>query len=127
MTASDPKAAAKSSLIVDDDSDMCWVLAAALNNVGCDAVTVSTGRDALSLINKQSFPVAFVDARLPDVDGLRLSEELRRVQPELRIFIISGYFLPDDADILEAMRTERINGFLAKPFQIGSVLSAVTQ
>jgi len=127
MVASRTKAAVKSALVVDDDEDMCWVLEAALKSVGCVTITVGTGRDALTLINRQAFPVAFVDARLPDVDGLRLSEEMRCVQPGLRIFIISGYFLTDDADILEAMRTQRINGFLAKPFQIGSILAAVME
>ncbi len=127
MAASEPKAAAKSALVVDDDPDMCWVLEAALEGVGCSAITVSTGRDALKLINTQSFPIAFVDARLPDIDGLRLSEQLRRVQPDLRIFIVSGYFLADDAEILEAIRTQKINGFLAKPFQVGSILAALME
>ncbi|ARN82436.1 response regulator [Methylocystis bryophila] len=127
MVSAETKTAATSALVVDDDKDMCWVLEAALKGVGCAAITASTGRDALDLIHRQAFPVAFVDARLPDIGGLRLSEELRCVRPELRIFIISGYFLADDADILDAMRTQRINGFLAKPFQIGSILAAVTE
>jgi DNA-binding NtrC family response regulator len=127
MVASGPKAAVQSALVVDDDLDMCWVLEAALKGVGCAAITVSTGRDALKLITTESFPIAFVDARLPDIDGLRLSEQLRRVQPELRIFIVSGYFLTDDAEILEAIRTQKINGFLAKPFQIGSILAALME
>ena len=38
--------------------------------------------------------------------------------------MISGYYLEDDARILEAMRESRIDGFLAKPFQIETIVKA---
>lgn len=112
------------ALVVDDDQDMCWVLETALACVGCAATTVSTAQDALNLIAKRIFPIAFVDARLPDMDGLRLSAELRDAQPGMRIIMISGYFLSDDKEISDAMRASKIDGFLAKPFQIESVFAA---
>ena len=68
--------------------------------------------------------MAFVDARLPDMDGMRLIEELRALRPSMRIIMISGYFLDDDVRILEAVRTAAIDGFLAKPFQIEAIVAA---
>ena len=46
-------------------------------------------------------------------------------RPAMRIFMISGYYLEDDARILEAMRASAIDGFLAKPFQIDAIVKAV--
>ncbi len=111
-------------LVVDDDQDMCWVLEAALAGLGYVVKTVGTARSAIASIADHAFLVAFVDARLPDMDGLRLVEELRGLRPAMRIIIISGYYLEDDARILKAMREARIDGFLAKPFQIETILRA---
>ncbi|VTZ21118.1 conserved hypothetical protein [Methylocella tundrae] len=112
-------------LIVDDDQDMCWVLEIALAGVGYTATTVGSAQSAISSLAEQSFPIAFVDARLPDMDGLRLVEKLRNMQPGMRIIMISGYFLEDDLRIIEAVRASEIDGFLAKPFRIDAIVDAV--
>lgn len=113
-------------LVVDDDQDMCWVLEAALVAAGCTVTTVGTAQLAISSVTDHAFPVAFVDARLPDMDGLRLVEELRRLRPTMRIIMISGYYLEDDMRISEAMRTSEIDRFLTKPFQIDAIVAAIT-
>lgn len=113
-------------LVVDDDQDMCWILEVALTGLGCAVTTAGSAKNAISSVASRTFPIAFVDARLPDMDGLRLIEELRSLQPEMRIIMISGYYLEDDVRILEAVRGSEIDGFLAKPFQIEAIIGAVT-
>lgn len=112
-------------LVVDDDRDMCWVLEVALAGLGCAVTTVDSARNAISSVAEHAFPIAFVDARLPDMDGLRLINELRRLRPAMRIIMISGYYLEDDMRISDAVRACEIDGFLAKPFQIDAVVAAV--
>lgn len=114
-------------LVVDDDQDMCWVLEVALAGIGCAVTTVQSAQGAISSAAGQAFPIAFVDARLPDMDGLRLVVELRRRRPAMRIIMISGYYLEDDLRISEAMSVHAIDGFLAKPFQIDAIVLAATQ
>lgn len=124
MAAFTIRQAPETILVVDDDQDMCWVLRVALAGLGYVARTVGTARSAISSIADHAFSVAFVDARLPDMDGLQLVGELRDLRPAMRIIMISGYYLEDDARILEAMRECRIDGFLAKPFQIETIVAA---
>ena len=111
-------------LVVDDDQDMCWALEGALSSLGCAVTSVESGRSAIAVVTEHAFPVAFVDARLPDMDGMRLIAELRALRPSMRIIMISGYFLEDDARIQEAVRTAAIDAFLAKPFQIDAIVAA---
>lgn len=113
-------------LVVDDDPDMCWVLEVALAGLGCGVTAVDSVRSAITSVAVHAFPIAFVDARLPDMDGLQLVEELRKLRPEMRIIMISGYYLEDDIRISEAVRACEIDGFLAKPFQIDAIVAAVT-
>ncbi|BDV34916.1 MULTISPECIES: response regulator [Methylocystis] len=119
--------APKTALVVDDDQDMCWVLEAALSRIDWMAVTANSAQEALGLISQQTFPIAFVDARLPDMDGFRLSARFRIIRPAMSVILISGYFLADDAGILDAMRASTIDGFLAKPFQIDAIAAAVSK
>jgi len=113
-------------LVVDDDQDMCWVLAVALAGLGCAVTTVESAQEAIASVAGHAFPIAFVDARLPDMDGLRLIAELRKLRPAMRIVMISGYYLEDDMRICEAVRSHEIDGFLAKPFQIDAIVAAVS-
>ena len=124
MAASAVRPAPETILVVDDDQDMFWVLEAALAGLGYVVKTVGTARNAIASVADHAFPVAFVDARLPDIDGLRLVEKLRGLRPAMRIIMISGYYPEDDARILKAMRESRIDGFLAKPFQIETIARA---
>jgi DNA-binding NtrC family response regulator len=124
LAASAVRRAPGTILVVDDDRDMCWVLEAALAGLGYLVKTVGTAQSAIASVADHAFPVVFVDARLPDMDGLRLVEELRGLRPTMRIIMISGYYLEDDARILNAMRESRIDGFLAKPFQIETIVKA---
>jgi len=126
LAASAVRPAPETILVVDDDQDMCWVLEAALAGLGYVVKTVGTARNAIASVADHAFPVAFVDARLPDIDGLRLVEKLRGLRPAMRIIMISGYYLEDDARILRAMRESRIDGFLAKPFQIEAIVKAAS-
>jgi len=125
LTPVNPKAIER-ALVVDDDQDMCWVLELALTDRGYAVKTVGTAQDAISSVADHPFPVAFVDARLPDIDGFRLVLELRRLRPAMRIIMISGYYLDDDARILEAKRVSAIDGFLTKPFKIDAIMTAAT-
>jgi CheY-like chemotaxis protein len=112
-------------LVVDDDVDMCWVLRVALTGLGCAVLTVATGGDAISAVVEKSFSLAFVDARLPDMDGLQLVGRLRSQQPRIRIVMISGYYLADDPRIVDAIRRSQIDQFVAKPFQIAAIAAAM--
>ncbi|MDR3517853.1 MAG: response regulator [Azospirillaceae bacterium] len=111
-------------LVVDDDQDMCWVLEATLAGIGCAVTTVISAHAAISVVAARAFPVAIVDARLPDMDGLLLIERLREFQPAMRIIVISGYYLDDDTRISEAVRASKINGFFTKPFRIEAIVTA---
>ena len=52
------------------------------------------------------------------MDGLRLVEALRSLRPAMRIIVISGYYLEDDARVLNAMRESRIDGSSPNPFKL---------
>jgi len=103
-------------LIVDDEPDLCWALEHILKRTGIRLEKALSGREALELVEPDRFPLAFVDAKLPDMEGLDLARRIREVDSAIRMVMISGYFYKEDVDVQEALAEGLICGFVGKPF-----------
>ena len=108
-------------LVVDDEPDMCWALENMLRPEGYAVTTTTTGAQALELLAAEFYAVAFVDAKLSDLDGLELAALIRQRSPNTAIVLISGYFYQEDRAITEAMQNELFIGFVAKPFDLKEI------
>ncbi len=108
-------------LIVDDEPDICWVLENVLRPEGYAVTTTTSGVQALELIRKEFFAAAFVDAKLPDLDGLELAACIRQDSPQTAIVLISGYFYKEDRAISERLQDGLFIGFIPKPFDLNQV------
>jgi len=108
-------------LVVDDEPDMCWALENILRPVGYAVNSTKSSREALVLLAEEPYAVAFVDAKLPDVDGLELAGLIRQQCPHTAIVLISGYFYREDKAIKEALTRDLFIGFVAKPFDLEEV------
>ena len=103
-------------LIVDDEPDMGWALEHLLNSQGFVTRKALSAREALNLLEQHRFACAFLDAKLPDMDGLELARRIREIAPGTRIIMVSGYFYRDDVSIQEAISQGLIIDFISKPF-----------
>ena len=113
-------------LVVDDEPEMCWILENILKKNGFTCQTVLNAQEAIALTERQSFRMAFLDAKLPDIDGLKLARRLRKFAPRLPIVIVSGYFYQDDATIEGALKSGLIAAFISKPFIHDEIARVIT-
>jgi len=112
-------------LIIDDEPDMCWALKHLLEKNGFLITKAADGREALDLLTSGSFQGVFLDAKLPDIEGLELARQFREKAPQMRIILISGYFYNDDVAVEKALGEGLICGFIGKPFLHEDILKAV--
>jgi len=119
------KAKTKVFLIVDDEPDMCWALEHMLKRNGFLSKTALNGQEAIRLMESNRFRVAFLDAKLPDIEGLELARRFREIDPGIHIVMISGYFYRDDDDVQNAMAEGLIKGFIGKPFDHDEILKSI--
>lgn len=112
-------------LIVDDEPDLCWALEHLLNSRKVPTQKALSAREALELIGKHRFSCVFLDAKLPDMDGLELARRLLTIAPGTRIMMVSGYFYRDDVSIQKAISQGVIRGFISKPFLQEEILEAL--
>jgi DNA-binding NtrC family response regulator len=115
----------QSVLVVDDDPDMCWVLKVTIELLGHSVITAPSGHQALGAVRLYDFPLAFIDARLPDMDGLQLASKMAQQHTMTKIILISGYYSEEDLSIVDAIQAMRVHGFLAKPFQLEAIESVL--
>ncbi len=115
----------KMFLIVDDEPDMCWALEYLLKTCGFPSKLARSGQEALRLVESNHFHLAFVDAKLPDIEGLTLARQIHTFDPSMGIIIISGYFYKDDVSIQSVIREGLICGFISKPFDHDEILKII--
>jgi len=82
-------------IIIDDDTALHRVFTRILQKEGYTIETAETGKEALEKIQKNSFQVALIDVKLPDVNGLDLLPILKETAPSMVKIIITGYSIPD--------------------------------
>jgi CheY-like chemotaxis protein len=109
-------------LIVDDEPDMGWALEHLLHSYGFVTQKAQSSREALNLMEQHQFACAFLDAKLPDMDGLELARCIKVIAPATRIIMVSGYFYRDDVFIQDAMSRGLIVDFISKPFPREEIL-----
>ncbi len=112
-------------LVVDDEEDMCWALENVLKNKGYSITSTTSGINAITLIKQKTFNIAFVDIKLPDIDGLELAGLIKRENPSINIIIISGYYYEDDGKIQKGLHNGAYVAFIGKPFDINEVRNAI--
>ena len=112
-------------LIVDDELDTCWALEHILRRCAIRCERALTAAAALDQMRWRSFTLAFLDVKLPDLDGLELARQIRAIDPALPIILVSGYFYKDDAAIQHAQAEGLIRDFIGKPFLHDELMRAV--
>jgi len=112
-------------LVVDDEPDMCWALQNMLGAVDFGVTTATRGADALELVTHHPYALAFVDAKLPDLDGLELALLIHQRSPQTSVVLISGYYYEEDRAISEGMQAGHFAGFIAKPFDLKEIRAIV--
>ena len=112
-------------LIVDDEPDMCWALEHLLNKQGFVTRKGLSAQEGLNLMAQHQFTYAFLDAKLPDMDGLELARRIKEIAPDLHIVMVSGFYYQDDDSIQEAISRGLIEVFINKPFLQEEILKAL--
>lgn len=100
-------------LVVDDEPCILRFFTALFSLPSYLVVVAANDKLALQLAEAQVFDLAFVDYFLGEVNGTEVAQTLRKLQPELKIVLMSGYVIDNRAAALEVAGA---SVFLAKPF-----------
>jgi CheY-like chemotaxis protein len=125
-TSPAPRLAGTRILVVDADEA---VRRSAHHLLGCQGASVETVRDAheaIALMRQTPYSTALVDIRLPDMNGYEAFKNLREVQPNVPIILMTGFGWDPCHSIVKA-RQEGLQTVLYKPFRADRLMDAVEQ
>ncbi len=100
-------------LFVDDDLVTCRVMQRNCDNAGYACQVFQNARDCLAAFNKQGADVIITDLRMPSMNGFELLSEIRKVDAEVPVLVMTGYSSVENA--VEAMK-RGASDFIKKPF-----------
>ena len=108
-------------LVVDDDARILQFLQRCLAEEGYRVATASDGAEAISRMKEETFALILTDMKMPQMDGLALLREARRLTPDVAIIVLTGHATSENA--IAALREEGAYDYLLKPLETLDALS----
>jgi DNA-binding response OmpR family regulator len=105
-------------LIIDDETDICYLLSTLLRKINLDAVFVHTIAEARLKLQEVNPGVIFLDNHLPDGMGVDFISHIKNMLPETKIAMITAH---DTAMDREKALKEGADFFIGKPFSRGTI------
>jgi PAS domain S-box-containing protein len=104
-------------LLVDDEEVIVEVASGMLKLLNYTVLTARSGSEALSLFTRQRerIDLVILDMIIPDMDGAQIFHRLKRLAPEVKVLLASGYSLKGKA---AALLENGCSGFIQKPFNL---------
>lgn len=102
-------------LLVEDVKIAQKIACIRLTELGCEVDTAETGAQALELFNRKNYALIFMDLGLEDMDGLTITETIRKMEGDGAHVPIIALTSHDNGDIKESCFRAGMNDFLLKP------------
>lgn len=103
-------------LAVDDDAVCSEMVCVSMEKAGLNTIVVDSSRLALEMVRQNKFSLVFLDVGLPDMSGLELCTEIRKLPDYKNVPIV---FVTAQSDNLEVRAKSHLSGgndFVTKPF-----------
>lgn len=111
-----------SLLVVDDEEAQLMALQSHLQEEGYDVYTAGTSGEAVNVYTNKIIDVVVTDFNLPEKDGLHLLEQIKSMNPEVPVIMVTAYGSIDSA--VNAMKAGAYD-YLTKPINIDEFLIVV--
>ena len=111
-----------SILVIDDEEIMREILEALLTREGYSVRLAASAAEGLELAKSAPYDAAIVDVMMPGMDGIAALEELKKIDEELPVLMITAFASVETA--ISAMKSGAFD-YITKPFKNDEVLIVV--
>ncbi len=106
----------KSILLIDDDDLSRGAVHKMLERSGYQVFSTGDGNGAIDRYRNSPTDLVITDLIMPDIDGLEVIQQLRRINPAVRVLAISGGGRVEAEEYLSVARKFGAVEVLSKPF-----------
>ncbi|UCE34086.1 MAG: sigma-54-dependent Fis family transcriptional regulator [Deltaproteobacteria bacterium] len=114
----------KKALVIDDEQIVLDSVSALLTDEGFEVDVSLDGRQGLDWAIERTYDVVLTDIRMPDIGGMKVLRDVKRINPTLPVIMITGYASVESA--VQAMKLGAAE-YIEKPFEPEQLLDAVSR
>jgi CheY-like chemotaxis protein len=110
----------KTILLIDDEEIVINICEMMLKRFGHKVLKAHSGYEGLQLFKANKFKIDLIisDLNMPEMDGREVMEELRKIDPHVKVMLSSG----DLTDKIEkSVINKGFNGFIKKPYSMDTL------
>jgi CheY-like chemotaxis protein len=113
-------------LIADDEAQVRSVTELLLKRMGLTVLSADNGGHAIDLFRQHAAEIKFVlvDLAMPKLDGPKTLAEIRRIRPDVKVVLTSGY---DGNEVMQRYETQNFDAFIQKPCDVDAFKKIVLQ
>ena len=111
-------------LITDDEKWICESLNLLFSRKGLDVSTALAGQEAIDFLKTSSTDLIILDFNLPDMNGLEVLAEIRKINPDIPVIFMTGY--GSETISIKAFKLG-ITDYFIKPFDPKALVSRVLE
>lgn len=112
----------KKILIVDDDANQLKALSRILSLNKFIVEQAASGEEALDMIQSSDFDLVLLDHLMPNMSGMDVLIEIKKLKPRIRVIMVTGFANIDDA--VEATKKGASN-YLSKPINVDKLIVSI--
>jgi two-component system response regulator AtoC len=109
-------------LIVDDEEQICDMLADFLKSLGYEIFIAMSGDEALQMVKETRPHLMLLDIRMPETDGIEILGSVRAIDQEIGIIMMTGYH---DMEIAQKALKLGASDFVTKPVDMAYLENSV--
>jgi PAS domain S-box-containing protein len=111
-----------SILVIDDEESIRTLLRITLANKGFEVFTAEDGEQGIEVFKRERPPMVITDIKMPGMDGIEVLKEIRQMNPDTRVIVITGH--GDMESAIEALKLEA-SDFINKPITDEGLMVAI--
>ncbi|OGF44974.1 MAG: hypothetical protein A2452_08410 [Candidatus Firestonebacteria bacterium RIFOXYC2_FULL_39_67] len=109
-------------LAIDDEKLIRDLISDLLQHYGYNAVTASSGTEAIALIKNSHFDVILCDISMPGQTGFEVFDEVKKIAPEAKFIFVSAF---DNQENINKGMSMGAKAFIGKPFSPDELLDVL--
>lgn len=101
-------------LVIDDEKPTLGMFRLILSACGHNVLTAENGSEGLEIYRREKPPIVLTDIKMPGMDGLEVLEEIKGIDPDTEVIVITGH---GDMDLAVKALNLNATDFINKPIQ----------
>ncbi|MBF0564363.1 MAG: response regulator [Nitrospirae bacterium] len=111
-------------MVIDDESIVCKRLKQIMEKSGYEVAVFIDGTRAIEELSKKSYDVIVTDLRMDGMDGMKILESAKEINPESKVIMLTGF--ADMETVREAFR-KGVFDVISKPVEIDTIKQAIAR